>query len=192
MKFLLRTVLYLSLFVWLSAEIFYQFVSSIAVSTLWPDPHAAGTIVWALLLILHAMSLVAGPVALVLLVLAPFLRVYKPRMVWAPAALLSLMIALTGYSQFDIIPAMGRDRIAADAANDSADASNPNWIDFNRLHRRAEHVEEAILLLGLATMALGVAGETSKARGPGAKYRIEAIASQPAACAPPQAASGAC
>ncbi len=165
MKLLLRTVLYLSLVVWLGAEVFFQFVAIVAVSTLPPDTRAAGTIVCALLRILHTIGLVAGPVALAMLVVAPFQRIYQPRMVWAPMALLSLMIAFTGYSQFGIIPAMGRDRIAVGGTEDSPNTATPSSIDFNRLHRRAEHIEEAILLLGLATVVLGAAGETSRAQG---------------------------
>jgi hypothetical protein len=171
MRFLLRTLLYLSLVVWLGAEVFFHVVAAIAVSTMQPDTRAAGSMLCALLHILHTMGLVAGPVALVMLVLAPFLRVYKPRMVWAPMALLALMIALTGYSQYDVIPAMARDRIAADGAEDSPDTANPYWIHFNRLHSKVEHVEEAILVLGLATVALGVAAETAK---PGDQRQIPA------------------
>jgi hypothetical protein len=164
MKFLLRTVLYLSLVVWLSAEVFFRLVTTVAVSTLRPDTLAAGTMACALLRILHSIGLVAGPVALAMLVLAPFLRIYKPGMVWAPMALLSLMIAFTCYSQFGIIPAMGRDRIAVVGTEDSPNSATQNSIDFNKLHHRAEHVEEAVLLMGLATMVLGAAGETSRAR----------------------------
>jgi hypothetical protein len=72
------------------------------------------------------------------------------------------MIALTAFSQFVIIPAMERDRIAAGGAIDAADAANPNRIDFNKLHIRSEHVEEAILLFGLASVALVANAETSR------------------------------
>lgn len=192
MKILLRTILYLSLVVWLGAEIFFHVVAAIAVSTLRPDTHAAGTLVCALLHILHTMGLVAGPVALIALVLAPFLRIYKPSMVWAPMASLALMIVLTGYSQFGIIPAMGRDRIAADGTEDSPGTTNPSWADFNRLHQRAEYVEEAILVLGLATVALGSAAETAKAQGPGDGCQFEPVASHPATLPSRQAASGSC
>jgi hypothetical protein len=162
MKTLLRTLLYLALIVWLGAEVFFPVVAAVVFTTLRPDTDAAGTIVGELLRILHEMGLVAGAVALVTLALAQFVRMYKPRMVVAPAALLLLMMALTAYSQFGVIPAMERDRIAADRAIDAPDTSNPNWIDFNRLHRRAVHVEEVILLLGLATVALGAAAETGR------------------------------
>ncbi|MGD0788779.1 MAG: DUF4149 domain-containing protein [Terracidiphilus sp.] len=162
MRILHRTLMYLSLVVWLGAEVFFPFVAAVAFSTLRPDTHAAGMIVAELLHILHAMGLVSGTVAVVLLALAPFQRIYKPRMVLAPMVLLLLMIALTAYSQFGIIPAMALDRIAADGAADSPDTTNPNWIDFNRLHHRAVRVEEVILLLGLATVTLGAANETAK------------------------------
>jgi hypothetical protein len=162
MRILHRTLLYLSLVVWLGAEVFFPFVAAIAFSTLRPDTHTAGLIVAALLRILHTMGLVSGTVAVVLLALAPFQHIYKPRMVLAPMALLLLMMVLTAYSQFGIIPAMTLDRIAADGAVDSPDTANPNWIDFNRLHHRAVRVEEVILLLGLATVTLGAANETAK------------------------------
>jgi hypothetical protein len=163
MRILLRTLLYLSLIVWLGAEVFFPVVAQVAFTTLKPDTHAAGAIVAELLRILHRMGLVAGTVALVTLLLAPFVHMYRPKMVAIPAALLMLMIGLTAYSQYEVIPAMARDRIAADGAEDSPDTANPYWVDFNRLHRRAEHVEEAILVLGLATVALGAAAETRRA-----------------------------
>ena len=56
-------------------------------------------------------------------------------------ALVVLMAACTVYSQFGIIPAMERDRIAAGGAIDTADAANPSRIDFNKLHNRSENVE---------------------------------------------------
>ena len=162
MKTLLRTLLYLALIVWLGAEIFFPVVAAITFTTLRPDTHTAGTIVGHLLRILHGMGLVSGIVALALLALAPAWNIYKPRAVLAPMILVVLMIALTAYSQFAIIPAMERDRIAAGGAIDAADAANPSRIQFNKLHNRSEHVEEAILLLGVATVALVASAETKR------------------------------
>ena len=162
MRFLLRTLLYLSLVVWLGAEVFFAVVANVSFTTLRPDTHTAGAILCKLLPILHRIGLVAGTAALVLLLLAPFVRLFKPRMVWAPMTLLLLMMLLTAYSQFAIVPAMVRDGVAADKAVNSSDTANPGWIDFSKLHLRAEQVEEAVLLLGLATAALGAATETAK------------------------------
>ena len=162
MRFLLRTLLYLSLVVWLGAEVFFAVVANVSFTTLRPDTHTAGAILCKLLPILHRIGLVAGTAALVLLLLAPFARLFKPRMVWTPMTLLLLMMLLTAYSQFAIVPAMVRDGVAADKAVNSSDTANPGWIDFSKLHLRAEQVEEAVLLLGLATAALGAATETAK------------------------------
>ena len=139
MKTLLRTLLSLSLIVWIGAEIFFPIVAAITFNTLRPDTHTAGSIVGQLLRILHGMGLVAGMVALAVL---------------APMVLLVVMIAATVYSQFGIIPAMERDRMAAGGAIDTADATDPTTIHFNKLHKRSELVEETVLLLGLATVVL--------------------------------------
>lgn len=162
MKTLLRTLLYLALIVWLGAEIFFPIVAAITFTTLRPDTHAAGMIVGQLLRILHGMGLVSGMVVLALLALAPAWNIYKPKSVLASMILVVLMIGLTAFSQYGIIPAMERDRIAAGGAIDEADASNPSRIDFNKLHNRSELVEEIVLLLGVATVVLVARAESVK------------------------------
>jgi hypothetical protein len=162
MKTLVRTLLYLSLIVWLGAEIFFPIVAAVTFGKLMPDTHTAGSIVGQLIHILHGMGLVSGMVALALLALAPAWGIYKPRAALAPMCLIVLMLAFTVYSQFSIIPSMERDRIAAGGAIDTSDASNANTVHFKKLHNRSEHVEEAILLLGLATVALVAYCETTR------------------------------
>ena len=163
MKTLLRSLLYLALMVWLGAEVFFPIVAAVAFGTLRPDTHSAGMIVRQLLAILHGMGLVSGMVAMALLALAPAWGIYKARTVLAPMALVLVMIALTVYAQFGIIPAMERDRIAAGGAIDAADISNPSRIHFEKLHNRSEHAEQLILLFGLATVVLVAGAETGRA-----------------------------
>ena len=162
MKTLLRTLLYLALIVWLGAEIFFPVVAAITFMSLQPNTHAAGNIVGQLLRILHGMGLVSGMVALALLALAHAWGIYKPRAVLPPMGFIVLMIVLTAFSQFVIIPSMERDRIAAGGAIDTNDVTNLNTIDFNKLHNRSETVEEAILLFGLLTVILVARAETSR------------------------------
>lgn len=164
MKTLLRTLLYLALIVWLGSEIFFPIVAQVTFNTLTlaGDTHTAGTIVGGLLRILHGMGIVCGLVLLALLALAPAWHIFKPRAVLAPMVLLVLMLACTAYSQYGIIPAMERDRAAAGGAIDTADTTNPTTIHFNMLHNRSEHVEMAILLLGIATVALVAWAESSR------------------------------
>jgi len=163
MKTLLRTLLYLALIVWLGAEIFFPVVAAVTFTNLQPNTHAAGTVVGQLLRILHGMGLVSGMVALALLALAPAWSIYKPRNVLAPMALVVLMLGATVFAQYGIIPAMERDRVAAGGAIDTMDTTNPLTVDFNKLHNRSEHVEEFIMLLGLATVVLVARAESVKA-----------------------------
>jgi hypothetical protein len=161
MKTTLRTLLYFALIVWLGAEIFFPITAAVAFNTLMPDVRAAGTIVGQLIRILHGMGLISGAIALALLALAPAWNIYKPRAVLAPMVLLVIMIGLTVYSQFSIIPSMERDRIAEGGTIDPASTSSITQ-HFNRLHNRSEWVEEAVLLLGLATVVLVARAETGK------------------------------
>ncbi len=162
MKTLLRSLLSFALMVWIGAEIFFPIVAITTFNTLGQDKHTAGAIVGQLLRILHGMGLVAGMVALAVLALAPAWRIYKPRTVLAPMILLVVMIGATVYSQFGIIPAMERDRMAAGGAIDTAGIANPTTIDFNALHRRSVFVEESVLLLGLATVVLVAWAESAR------------------------------
>jgi hypothetical protein len=162
MKTLLRTLLSLALIVWLGAEIFFPIVAAITFNTLLPDTHAAGMIVGQLLRILHGMGLVSGMIILALLALAPAWGLCRPKAVLAPMALVVLMLACTVYSQYGIIPAMERDRRAAGGAIDANDATSAITAHFNQLHNRSEHVEEAILLMGLTTVVLICWAETSR------------------------------
>ena len=162
MKTLLRTLLYLALIVWLGAEIFFPIVAAITFTTLQPDTHTAGSIVGQLLRILHGMGLVSGMVALALLALAPAWGIYKPRDVLAPMALAVLMIGCTVYSQFGIIPAMERDRVAAGGAINASDVTNPLTVDFNKLHNWSEDVEIAITLCGLVVVGFVARAESVK------------------------------
>jgi hypothetical protein len=162
MKTLLRTLLYLALIVWLGGEIFFPVVAAVTFGRLQADTHIAGAIVGELLRILHGIGLISGLVALALLALAPAWAIYKPRAVLVPMTLLVLMLAFTAYSQYVIIPSMERDRIAAGGAIDVRNPADPNVADFNKLHNRSEHVELAILLLGLATVVLIAHSESTR------------------------------
>jgi len=162
MRTTLRTLLYLAFVVWLGAEIFFPVVATVTFNTLRPDTHTAGTIVGHLLRILHRLGMVSSIVALALLALAPAWNIYKPRAVLAPMVLVVLMLACTVYSQYGIIPAMERDRIAAGGAIDTTDQANPVTAHFNALHNRSENVEMAIVLMGIATVALMAWAETAR------------------------------
>jgi hypothetical protein len=79
-----------------------------------------------------------------------------------PMGLLVAMLALTAYSQFGIIPAMERDRLAVGGAMDAAAHDNPAWVDFDRLHHRSTTVEGVVLLMGIAVVGLVGFSESAK------------------------------
>jgi hypothetical protein len=162
MKTLLRTLLYLALIVWLGAEIFFPVVAAITFGTLQGATHTAGTIVGELLRILHGMGIVSGLVLLALLALAPAWHIYRPRTVLAPMALVVVMLACTAYSQYGIIPAMERDRMAAGGEIDTGDITSSTTVHFNKLHNRSERVEGVILLLGIASVVLVAWAESAR------------------------------
>ena len=162
MKTLVRSLLYLALIVWLGAEVFFPVVAGVTFMNV-PDTHMAGTVVAHLIRILHTMGLVAGVVALILLALAPAWNIYRSKTVLAPMVLLVVMLACTVYSQWGIIPAMERDRVAAGGSINTQDRANPLVADFNRLHNRSTLVEESVLLLGVVTVVLVAYAESARA-----------------------------
>jgi Domain of unknown function (DUF4149) len=162
MKTLIRTLLLLSLIVWLGAEIFFPVVASVTFTVLKPDTHQAGLIVGELLRLVHVMGLAAGVVLLALLALAPAWGIFKSRSVLAPMALVLVMLLLTAYSQFGIIPAMERDRqTAAGGAIDSLPLNDPARLHFEVLHKRSVNVEGAVAVLGIAVVALVAYAESA-------------------------------
>jgi len=165
MKTLIRTLLMLALIVWLGAEIFFPVVAAVTFTTLKPDTHVAGLIVGELLRLLHVAGMIAGMVLLALLALAPAWGIFKSRSVLAPMGLVLLMLALTAYSQFGIIPAMERDRQAArGGVIDSLALDDPSRVHFGLLHKRSVNVEGAVVVLGIAVVALVAYGESAARR----------------------------
>lgn len=161
MKTLIRTLLMLSLIVWLGAEIFFPIVAAVTFTQLRPNTHDAGLIVGELLRLLHVAGLVAGVVLLALLALAPSWGIFRPRSALAAMGLVLAMLGITAYSQYGIIPAMERDRLAAGGVIDAVPPDNSARAHFEALHKRSENLEGAVILLGLVVVVLVAHGESS-------------------------------
>jgi uncharacterized protein DUF4149 len=159
MKTVIRTLLLLSLIVWLGAEIFFPVVAQVTFTQLAPNTHDAGAIVGSLLRILHGMGLVCGVVLVALLALAPAWGIFKPRLALAALGVVLGMVGLTAYSQYGIIPAMERDRLAAGGVIDNAALDDPARVHFEALHKRSERVEGIVILLGIVVVVLVGGGE---------------------------------
>ena len=163
MKTLIRTLVMLGLVVWLGAEIFFPVVAAVTFGQL-PDTHAAGSIIGALLRILHGVGLISGAVLLALLALGSAWAIFRAKPALAAMALIAVMLGLTTYSQYGIIPAMERDRLAAGGAIDAVAQDNPARVEFNTLHVRSTRVEGAVLLLGIVAVVLVAAGTETRAQ----------------------------
>jgi hypothetical protein len=152
MKTIVRAVAWLALVIWLGGLFFFPIAAAAAFGTV-SDTHAAGTIVARCLSILHHEGLVAGCIIVVLLGIGRVTGVYRMGMMMAFVVVL-IMLGLTAFSQFWIIPHMERDRIAAGGAIDNVPATEPHHADFNRLHHVSVDLEEAVMLGGIVLVVL--------------------------------------
>lgn len=151
MKTLLRVLISLLIVVWLGAVMFFPAVAAVAFHVL-PHP-AAGLVVRNCLLVLHWEGLIAGVLLLVLLAAARAARVYG-RPVIGPILCSIAMLLLTAFSQFNVIPRMEADRIAAGGDIDKTSASDTHRIEFDRLHAASKQLEEGVLAAGLVMLVL--------------------------------------
>ncbi len=146
MKTSLRAIILLLVVLWLGGVMFFPIVAASAFSST-DDTHLAGTIVRKCLLALHYEGLIAGALIVILLLAAQAFGAF--RRVVAPVVVTLIMLGLTAFSQFWIIPKMEGYRIAAGGAIDIASRNDPNTAAFNKLHGLSEKVEQGVLLGGL-------------------------------------------
>lgn len=152
MRTLLRSVVWLALIVWLGGLFFFPIAAWAAFTSL-PDTHMAGTIVAECLRVLHHEGLFCGGLMVILLALGRLVRAYRPG-VMAGVIIVLVMMGLTAFSQFWIIPRMETYRIAAGGAIDAVPATNPNRVGFNRLHKVSVEVEEGVMVGGVILVVL--------------------------------------
>jgi Domain of unknown function (DUF4149) len=157
MRTLFHSLVYLVLGLWLGALVFFGAVlAPIAFSQLPPlfatpaaGIHAAGIVVGGSLVRLHWIGLFCGLIFLVVSVLA---RAHY-RTIIPQALLVLVMMLLTAYSQFSIIPRMNTARDSVGGNVDAVAANNPGREIFDRLHQQSVHVEALVLLCGLGALA---------------------------------------
>jgi hypothetical protein len=152
MKTLLRALILLLVVLWLGGVMFFPVVAASAFGSI-ADTHVAGTIVRKCLLALHYEGLFAGALIVVLLLIAQATGALR-RSVIAPVLVTLLLLGLTAFSQFWIIPRMEGYRIAAGGAIDAVDRNDPNRVAFNKLYGWSTKVEEGVLLGGVVLVIL--------------------------------------
>jgi hypothetical protein len=148
-----RIVRLFALAVWVGGLVFFGFVAAVAFKTL-PDVSSAGAVVRGSLISLHHIGMVAGIVYLLvtLALLATQGDTHPVRAV--ELVLVVVMLVLTGYSEFSVIPRMEADRISLGGDVTKAPADAPALAHFDRLHKVSVRVEGAVLIAGLLLLGL--------------------------------------
>lgn len=138
---------------WVGGLIFFAFVVAPTAFHLLPSAHEAGLVVGGTLRTLHGIGLIGGA-AFVLSTAILWFRAEVPARVGFAIciSLTAIMIAITAYSQYVILPSMENDRVAAGGAVETADIENPGRVDFERLHVISERLEGLVLLCGLGVV----------------------------------------
>jgi hypothetical protein len=161
MRSVLTTLSLLVLGIWLGALLLFIQVAAVArgeLPQLFLNPaegiHGAGLVVGGTLRHLHYMGLICGVLFLI------FSFLLRSRVKWhsviPQAVLVLIMVLLTAYSQFSIIPRM--DVVQQSAGGTVGVAalpeSSPARAQFDRLHRESVRVEGFVLILGFVAFAL--------------------------------------
>jgi hypothetical protein len=148
----LRAIRLLAIVLWVGSLLFFAFVLAPVAFRVLPSNHEAGLVVGGTLVILHWIGLVCG----LLFVIATLLS--KPRHQTEQLILMAVMLALTLYLQFGVLPRMEKDRLLAGGNVDAAAVDNPARLDFERLHPISEKLEGLALFAGVGIVLL-MAGE---------------------------------
>jgi len=149
----LRALRLLAMVAWVGGLAFFAFVVAPVAFHRLASAHQAGLVVGGTLEILHRIGLIGGVVFYIATGIL-WLRAEVPARVGfaIEMALTGVMLAVTAYSQFRILPAMDRDRVQAGGVIETADIANPARVDFGRLHVLSERLEGLVLLCGIGVV----------------------------------------
>ena len=153
MQTLLRALRLFAMVAWVGGLVFFAFVVAPVAFHSLSSAHEAGLVVGGSLRVLHWIGLVGGGVFYAATALL-WLRAEVPaRVSFAiQLALTGIMLAVTAYSQFRILPAMEVDRALAGGEVETASLENAGRTYFERLHTLSERLEGLVLLCGLGVV----------------------------------------
>ena len=147
----LRFLMLLSLVVWIGGLIFFAFVLAPTAFGVLPNTHLAGNVVGKSLGKLHWLAIVSAIVFLISSLLYSRVSEGTAHVFAVRHVLIVLMLGLTLFSQFWIIPRM--DTLRSTVGDFAAvPLSDPARVQFDALHVWSTRVEGAVLLLGLVAV----------------------------------------
>jgi hypothetical protein len=153
MQFFLRALRLYAMVAWVGGLTFFAFVVAPVAFHSLPSAHDAGLVVGGTLRVLHWMGLIGG--GLFWLATGWIWYSSKERagtgFVWE-LALTAVMLVVTAYSQFRILPAMETDRALAGGVMEAVSKDSPARVDFERLHVLSERLEGFVLVCGLGVL----------------------------------------
>jgi uncharacterized membrane protein len=153
MQTFVRALRLYAMVAWVGGLAFFAFVvAPVAFGSL-ASAHEAGLVVGGTLRVLHWIGLIGG----VVFCLATgwlWMRAEAAARVGLRRELVltGLMLVVTAYSQFRVLPAMEVDRALAGGDVETASLENPGRVDFERLHRLSERLEGFVLACGLGVV----------------------------------------
>jgi uncharacterized membrane protein len=149
----LRFLMLLFLVVWIGGLVFFAFVLAPTAFQVLPNTHLAGNVVGRALAKLHWLAIFSGIVFLISSLLYNRVTQGSPHVFAARHVLIVVMLALTLFSQYWIIPHM--DTLRATVSDFAAVPLNdPARVQFDTLHAWSTRVEGAVLVLGLVAVYL--------------------------------------
>ena len=153
MQTVLRALRLYAMVAWVGGLLFFAFVVAPVAFHSLTSAHEAGLVVGGTLRALHLIGLVGGGVFCAATSLLWFRAEVPARVSFAiQLALVAVMLAVTSYSQFQILPAMERDRMVAGGEVETASLENAGRVDFERLHVVSERMEGLVLFCGLGVV----------------------------------------
>lgn len=153
MEKVLRALRLLAMVLWVGGLCLFAFVVAPVAFHSLASAHDAGLVVGGTLRVLHWIGLVGGVIFYIATGLL-WLRAEVPARVGfaIQLTLTGVMLALTTYSQFRVLPAMEVDRKAAGEEIEAATKTNAGPVDFERLHALSERLEGLVLFCGLGVV----------------------------------------
>ena len=153
MQTFLRAIRLLIMVLWVGGLCFFAFVVAPVAFSKLPSAHEAGLVVGGTLRVLHGIGLIGGAIFCLANAWLWFRAEVPARVGFAiQFALVTVMLAVTAYSQFSILPRMNRDQALAGGVIETASLDNPGRIDFERLHPWSERLEGLVLLCGIGVV----------------------------------------
>ena len=150
---ILRFLMLLSLVVWIGGLIFFAFVLAPTAFGVLPNTHLAGNVVGRALGKLHWIAIFSGILFLITSLFYSYLTQGTAHLFAMRHILICLMLALTLFSQFWIIPRM--DILRAQVGDfATVPLTDSQRVEFDALHVWSTRVEGAVLLLGLVVVYL--------------------------------------